>query len=81
MEIIKNGWIYDVSLISFTPATPTTYSRTPDGLEQDLGYMADVEFEVVSITRDCTEADYTEILSIDDLELAVIEEKANESGY
>jgi hypothetical protein len=80
MEIIKNGWIYDISLISHTPATPTTYSRTPDGLEEDLGDEGEVEFEVMSITRDCAEADYSELLSIEDLELVVIEEKANESG-
>jgi hypothetical protein len=80
MEIIKNGWIYDINLISFTPATPITYYHTPDGLEQDLGDDGEVEFEVMSITRDCTEADYSELLSIEDLELAVIEEKTNESG-
>jgi hypothetical protein len=80
MEIIKNGWIYDVNLISHTPATPTTYNRTPNGLEQDLGDEGEVEFEVMSITRDCTEACYSELLSIEDLELAAIEEKTNESG-
>ena len=50
MIIFKNDWRYELENINYTEAVKLTISRLPE--ECHPGEAAEIEFDLVSITRD-----------------------------
>ena len=76
MIIFKNDWRYELENINYRPEVTPYISGAPEDCYP--GEAAEIEFDLVSITRDDERADYGYILDSDELEYFVLESYENQ---